>query len=276
MYCNNELWKLFKLLKQRMNEVAMKKRVHRILENSLAELYPENQLYLKGSTVNKLGSHNSDLDLTLVMPSSVSTSCNDILAFETLVCAKNHLQNQPLLPKSTLLMLGFPFCNCVTGIYNSHLLRYFAELDERFVAMAVVIKKHCCKNGVLDSPNGRLNSYAITLMIVHFLQCGVHPPHPSNLMALFPLIFDGKSTAVEKLEYNWVLPIPKIAENKRTLAELVLGFYNYYTEFDYENDGVSISEARVFSKEEKEDVIDILTTLFIWKTHMNMTLWPEI
>jgi len=58
--------------------------------------------------------------------------------------------------------------NKVLDLYNSHLLRTYALLDERFHIMALLIKSWNKKR--FPSKIERLNSYSIVLMIIAFLQ----------------------------------------------------------------------------------------------------------
>uniref|UniRef100_A0A915M2J8 PAP-associated domain-containing protein n=1 Tax=Meloidogyne javanica TaxID=6303 RepID=A0A915M2J8_MELJA len=86
-----------------------------------------------------------------------------------------------------------------------------------------------------------------SLMIIHFLQCGVYPPILPNLFKMFPKHFDGTGN-VEDLDYAMELDLPKIPKNERTIGELIYGFFDYYTRFNYDEWGISIKDGKIFDR----------------------------
>ena len=68
---------------------------------------------------------------------------------------------------------------------------FFFSYDDRLAKLAITIKDWAKRVKVVAM--NRFNSYTITLLIVHFLQCGVSPPVLPNLIALQPNEYDGSS-----------------------------------------------------------------------------------
>uniref|UniRef100_A0A915CR67 Uncharacterized protein n=1 Tax=Ditylenchus dipsaci TaxID=166011 RepID=A0A915CR67_9BILA len=210
----------------------------------ISQAMPGAALLLKGSTVNNLSTLSSDLDLCLVMLNPENNTYDNNISLEVLDKAERILKQSHDVKSVTILKVELSFqynhlaiditCNCLNGIFNSHLVSYYSRLDVRFPALAVLVKVQAKKVLVIDPRSGRLNSYAIILMLIHYLQCVVNPPILPNLMKLFPKMFDGLGDP-KKLRYDCKLDLPKVPENTRTLAELAYGFYNYYAQFEYES-----------------------------------------
>uniref|UniRef100_A0A915DVI4 AAA+ ATPase domain-containing protein n=1 Tax=Ditylenchus dipsaci TaxID=166011 RepID=A0A915DVI4_9BILA len=262
--CNKVFWDLYEKHKQHKPEIQMKEIAWQKLSMILSQAMPEAALLQKGSTVNNLSTLSSDLDLCLIVLNPENNTYDNNISFEVLgkterlLKQSNAVRSVELIDARVTILkveLNYPYnhfaiditCNCLIGIFNSHLLSYYSRLDERFPALAVLVKDQAKKVLVIDPRNGRLNSYAIILMLIHYLQCVVYPPILPNLMKLFPKMFGGLGDP-KKLRYDCKLDLPKIPKNTRTLAELAYGFYNYYAQFDYESCGISIYDAKVFDR----------------------------
>ncbi|VDM70933.1 unnamed protein product [Strongylus vulgaris] len=74
----------------------------------------------------------------------------------------------------------------VSGIQNSYLIRGYASWDERFAPLCMLVKDWAGRNDVKNPKVGGFNSYAMVLLVVHFLQCGVDPPILPNLQKIYP------------------------------------------------------------------------------------------
>ena len=53
--------------------------------------------------------------------------------------------------------------NNTSGVYNSHLLSHCTLFDERFPALALMIKHWGLNAGIVDAQNGRINRYVACL-----------------------------------------------------------------------------------------------------------------
>ncbi|KAI1710804.1 cid1 family poly A polymerase domain-containing protein [Ditylenchus destructor] len=266
---NLQFWRAYKSNTQSFQEIAIKDDVRKLIGKALLPAFPEGYLAVGGSTFNSFGSRDCDLDLCLAIRCHPNDSYNEEINLWALVKAKGILLQQyfvrgvQLIPARVPIIkiyLKFPYthvevemnCNCVAGIYNTHLLSYYGRLDERVPAMSSYLKEWAKKVKIIDPKWGGLNSYTLTLMVIHFLQCVTDPPILPSLIGLYPDLFDGKCK-VEELKYGMDLGLPKIPKNKRTLAELLYGFLNYYAQFDYENIGISIRLAKLFDRRQRPE-----------------------
>jgi len=236
---------------------------------------------MSGSTVNRLGTRGSDMDLVFVdddnytrnnlnsaEPSEGELRCDAILV---LGLVQQALQKMPFVQTISFiharqpilkLDLNLPYDGMridigynKIGVYNSHLLRYFSRVDTRFLEMVTFLKMWATHEDVkvVDPHSGMLSSYVLTLMVVHFLQCGISPPILPNLFKRFPSVFFAYTNEcpVRDLRYDLKLRIVSKAfpKSDRYLVELLYTFFNYYgNHFDYGNYGISIYHGRLFPR----------------------------
>lgn len=227
-------------------------------------------LALGGSTMSRLATRGADVDLCFAIRDSFGEYSEDsgtvrhVLARIFCVLSDNSMIRDLRYIDAKVPILkvkpAFPHadievdinCNCVAGIYNSHLLYYYANIDERFRQLNMVLKEWAKVHEVVNPRFGKLNSYTISLMIIHYLQCGVEPPILPNLYRLFPQHFGG-TMDVDKLDYNLELELPYMPENSRTVGELIYGFLEYYSRFNYDEWGISIREGCIFDRSEQPE-----------------------
>ncbi|KHN80995.1 Poly(A) RNA polymerase GLD2-A [Toxocara canis] len=139
-------------------------------------------------------------------------------------------------------------CNNVAGIYNSHLLHYYARIDDRFPALCLLVKHWAINAGINDAMSGTFNSYSLILMVLHFLQCATMPPVLPNLQQLHPDIFNG-CCGLENLElFRSLPPLPARELNRSTVGELLIAFFDYYAKFDFANKAISVHRGCVFDR----------------------------
>uniref|UniRef100_A0AC34G2C7 PAP-associated domain-containing protein n=1 Tax=Panagrolaimus sp. ES5 TaxID=591445 RepID=A0AC34G2C7_9BILA len=153
------------------------------------------------------------------------------------------------------------------GIYNTFMLANYAKIDERFSRLAKVIRSWGKRSEIINPANGGLSSYAVNLMLLHFLQCGVSPPILPNLLALRHDLFDGTldlKKLEENYEYGCDLDISIDEWNPSNVGDLLIGFLRYYGFFSYQNDGIFLRLACVDKKNTEdtfllEEVYDLIT-----------------
>uniref|UniRef100_A0A9J2Q5C2 PAP-associated domain-containing protein n=1 Tax=Ascaris lumbricoides TaxID=6252 RepID=A0A9J2Q5C2_ASCLU len=139
-------------------------------------------------------------------------------------------------------------CNNVAGIYNSHLLHYYARIDDRFPALCLLVKHWAINAGINDAMSGTFNSYSLILLVLHFLQCATMPPVLPNLQVLHPDIFNGHC-GLDNLElFRNLPPLPTRELNRNTVGELLIAFFDYYAKFDFVNKAISIHRGCVFDR----------------------------
>ncbi|VDD91498.1 unnamed protein product [Enterobius vermicularis] len=240
-------------------------RVREKLLNVVRRLYPSARLIAVGSTINGCGAYNSDMDLCMCLPDphrgyhtdreygirilkkvhrELAFRSNGLVRMATFIPAK-----VPIIK----LEMEAPFdelevdinCNNVPGIYNSHLLHYYSRIDDRFPALCLLVKHWAINARINDAMNGTFNSYSLILLVLHFLQCVALPPVLPNLQALFPDQFN-ENVNLDSLElFKELRPLPSKEVNTETVGELLVGFFNYYSQFNFTRCGISVCRASI-------------------------------
>ena len=118
-----------------------------------------------------------------------------------------------------------------------------------------------------------LRSSAISLMLIHFLQCGCSPPVLPNLLKMMPNVFHDRSN-IESLKEDQTLPDFKSA-NKQSLGKLLVGFFRYYSqEFNFDQHIIDMKGAKRVNKDGVRDFIlirDPFTDQNVAKSVQNFT-----
>lgn len=123
--------------------------------------------------------------------------------------------------------------------------KYCEWEPERFPQLVLFVKRWAKDCGINSSKNGTLTSYALSLMLAHFLQqCSPPVLPPWNLdQDTIPEGYDfGKVPVIVSLlrflcsihfQNNW-------SKNKETVGQLFVEFLDYYSRFDFNKVGVLI------------------------------------
>ena len=111
---------------------------------------------------------------------------------------------------------------------NTHMLYCYSQLDPRVRPLVLGLKKWAKKNNINEARLQTLSSYTLSLMVIHFLQCGVSPPVLPCLQKLHPRIFHPESD-IFSLPYSLPSP-PFTSNNTESLGKLFVGFFKYYTD----------------------------------------------
>ena len=215
------------------------------------------------SVVYGIEEHNSDLDLALL-----SSNTSSLITTDSTSEVEKSLQAQRLSQLLQHIALAYPewnfnlikrtrvpvlrvisdTCPCdITinrqfGVRNSHLLRsYIVQLPEaRWLALAVKRWSKLC--GFNGYPHGYLTSYAMNIMVIHYLlqQKLVTFQDPRKiLLHKIPHIYDYWNNA-NNTEINLSM-----------LGELSQGFLDYYIHvFDYKNKVISLSKESETTKKD--------------------------
>ncbi|KJH49631.1 nucleotidyltransferase domain protein [Dictyocaulus viviparus] len=191
------------------------------------------ELFPSGSTVTGLATKGSDLDLILWCPDAQTIFYDEETAVFNILRLVRHfllidveirdeLDNVcyveakvPILKIKFQGGLSIDLSCCVamfiSGVLNSYLIRGFTLWDAKVAPLCVLIKEWARCHGIKNSTNGGFNSYALVLLIIHFLQCVANPPILPNLPKLFPKMYglevDSKFLLSEILSSN-KKPIP--------------------------------------------------------------------
>jgi hypothetical protein len=93
---------------------------------------------------------------------------------------------------------------------NTRLLKEYSNFDPRVRPLVMAIKLWCSRRGVNCPKTGTLTSYAWSLLVIHYLQCGVYPPVLPSLQA--------DRTQVEAF----------VKQNTAPVGYLFLDFFRYF------------------------------------------------
>lgn len=152
----------------------------------------------------------------------------------------------------------------------SELLFLFGELDNRIRPFMFCIRQWAKTAGITYShPGNWISNFGLTCLVIYYLQQLKEPILPSlnHLIARSrpedTRILDSKKFAFlrdgNQLDFN--------ATNTKTLQELLLDFLEFYSKFDFNNNGLSMHTASTVDKSE-------LTPMFIVnpiEPHLNVT-----
>uniref|UniRef100_A0A0K0FX51 Poly(A) RNA polymerase GLD2 (inferred by orthology to a human protein) n=1 Tax=Strongyloides venezuelensis TaxID=75913 RepID=A0A0K0FX51_STRVS len=117
----------------------------------------------------------------------------------------------------------------------------------RYSQLVLYFKNFCKESGYKDAQNYYLNSYSISLMVLHFLQAVVDPPILPNLQQIRPDIFSDYKLLWFPFYQDICLP-PKTV-NKMPISELYIKFLKYFGRFDSLHCGISIAKSSLLPRE---------------------------
>jgi poly(A) RNA polymerase GLD2 len=234
-----------------------------MLYYSVSSIFPRCGLYIVGSSLNGFGNSKSDMDLCLMITHlDLDQKTDAVIVLTTLMRALKGVdfisKLQMILAKVPILRMEFhqPYedivvdlnANNTVAIKNTHLLCYYSSFDWRVRPLVSVVKEWAKRRGINDANRSSFTSYSLVLMVIHFLQCGPHPPVLPSLQQLYKARFD-KNADVRHLNVSVPLdPSPtQIWEfrNKESLGALLLNFLEYFAkQFDFDQDAVSVRIGR--------------------------------
>jgi len=227
-------------------------------EQHLRRLFPNCDLFIFGSSASGFGSKSSDMDMCLVTNNNVHLKDVKLLyRVKSVLCSLHPLVDVqvinakvPILKfvhKPTEIQCDLNINNS-DGVRNTHLLKFFTKCDPRFVPLVLTLKRWARHHKINDASQGTLSSYALTLMMLHFLQVGVRPPVLPNLIRENPDVFHPRRS-LQSLSFHDPINGNFISLNKSTVGELFVGFLTYFSkQFDYGYTGISVREARAVAK----------------------------
>ncbi|CAK5009530.1 unnamed protein product [Meloidogyne enterolobii] len=143
----------------------------------------------------------------------------------------------------------------ILGLYlwgwfdSSRCSQFLVLIDDRFPALCLIVKHWAKKKGILDACSGYFNSYSLILMVLHFLQCGINVPILPNLQFLFPQYFHFFRALDEmQLFVDLPKPLPEIPKNTLSIGELLIAFFNYYNNFNFDEYAISVSRGCIYPR----------------------------
>ncbi|KAJ8659778.1 hypothetical protein O0I10_004371 [Lichtheimia ornata] len=224
------------------------------IERLLNTEWPDRDIrvHLFGSSVNDLGTSQSDVDLCITTPWNGLRNVR-VLAKLFKRCGMQHVVCVPrakvpivrLFDPETQLACDINVNNTL-ALQNTKMIKTYVALDPRVRPLIMILKHWTKQRRLNDAANGgTLSTYTWTCMTLNFLQMR----HNSILPVLHQLVGnkddDSFCTDVERLRgYG--------EDNHESLGGLLYAFFRHFAvEFDYANQVVSVRHGRYLSKEEK-------------------------
>ncbi|KAI8033205.1 hypothetical protein M5D96_014039 [Drosophila gunungcola] len=270
-----DIWKRFRGAQQTQQKFKLKMRLWRYLFLWMNQpMFERYRICLVGSTITGFGTDSSDIDMCLLPERGVPphphphqhqyhqhqhqhhhyhnekrTEALIILTLFNAVLKDTEVFQDFNLIEARVPILRFKditngievdlnFNNCV-GIKNTYLLQLYAQLDWRTRPLVVIVKLWAQYHDINDAKRMTISSYSLVLMVLHYLQHACVPHVLPCLHTLYPEKFQlGQQDC---LDLDLIEPIePYQALNSQTLGEHLLGFFKYYSSFDFRNLAISI------------------------------------
>lgn len=267
----------------KLNDIGTRLRymVVRQLEIVFSSLYSNIVLRPFGSSVNGFGKIGCDLDLVftntpahdmshssrrLVFQQKSTREANESHQLEVLAPALESRVSGvgrvirilharvPILKFSHLYAdLDCDLCyNNMSGVYMSEMLHIYSTLDPRTAPLVFAVRKWANAQGLTCSHPGRwITGFPLSLMVLFFLQtCKILP---SLNQLIKHARKDDIRIAEENLNCTFLrdlnhLPKELFTKNESNLESLLLQFFEFYSQFDFEGKAISINEGAPIRK----------------------------
>lgn len=154
-------------------------------------------------------------------------------------------------------------------ILNTKLIRMYSIYDQRFHILGLYLKHWSKINKIHGAADNYLSSYALLVMLIHFLQSIVEPKVLPNLQKIeekeinYEYNQNGETIKtniyfeedVNKIKQN-LLKINQNRENLDSASSLLIKFFEYYSyNYDYYEQKISISKEKSECFKTKNDNI---------------------
>ncbi len=226
-----------------------------------------NILQAYGSLMNNFLIEEGDIDISIV-PKNISIEQfsvyleeikNEILKNKFGKCENLQISTRYSLLRVIDYQTGINVditIHTMLPMYNTKLIRIYSLFDQRFHIMGIYIKNWVKRNHIYGAPEKFLSSYAILLLIIHFLQSEVEPKILPILQKIenkninYEYNHNGKIVVtniyfednMEKIN-NYMKIINCNKENNDSVGELIVKFFEFYA-YKYNHDYlISISNS---------------------------------
>ncbi|CAK9833667.1 Poly(A) RNA polymerase, mitochondrial [Anthophora retusa] len=133
-------------------------------------------------------------------------------------------------------------CTNMVALYMSELLYIYAELDSRVKPLVCTIRTWARNNTLTSEISGHwITNFSLTLLVIFYLQ----------KKSILPSLNAIEAMAEESIQpFFWVRKwkASVLKKNKENLLELLRGFFEYYSLFDFKTQAICIREGTIKSK----------------------------
>lgn len=251
------------------------------IENALKGIFPLSKVLPFGSSVNSFGKIGSDIDLVLTN-SKITNNHSSRLIYHGKCMSNSRIQTQRNIEiLGDLLQLFLPGCSRVkrisqakvpivkysqdfigvecdltvsneTAVSMSELLYIFGNFDHRVRPLVFTVKMWARETNLTnDSPGRWITNFSLTLLVLFFLQ------QEKIIPAIQTLVKKAGNNDVritnEGINCTFlrdVSKLPRTGENKKTLDQLLLSFFEYYASFDFHTNAISLNVGKIINKPE--------------------------
>lgn len=147
--------------------------------------------------------------------------------------------------------------NQLYDIINTHLLYHYAKLDKRYATLCVLVKAWAEAKQIADTVNGSFSGYTLNLLVLHYLMCATVPAVLPNLQQKYvPVVGNERKKWKKKKDAERsesdppsTKPTKEPEVNKKSVGYLLMGFFDYYSHFDFANQAVCITHGCCVARE---------------------------
>ncbi|XP_039845596.1 UTP:RNA uridylyltransferase 1-like isoform X2 [Panicum virgatum] len=230
------------------------------LAKSVNKEWPNAQLHLYGSSANSFGTSHSDVDVCLEMEIGTASTVEVLVRLADVLRADN-FDNVEAITSARVPIVkmsdpgsGFSCDICINNLFavaNTKLLKDYAQIDQRLLQLAFLVKHWAKLRGVNETYRGTLSSYAYVLMCINFLQL-----REPKILPCLQAMEQTYTMTVDDAECAYFDEVHQLqdfgAENKESIAELLWAFFHYWAfHHDYRHAVISVRIGSIISKQEK-------------------------
>ncbi|XP_017054800.1 poly(A) RNA polymerase, mitochondrial [Drosophila ficusphila] len=140
----------------------------------------------------------------------------------------------------------------LTGFYMSELLYMFGEMDPRVRPLTFSIRRWAQSCGLTNPSPGRwISNFSLTCLVMFFLQQLRQPILPTIAALTKAAESEDSRTLEDGINCTFARDVERLgfrSRNQSSLSELLLQFFEYYSQFDFHNRAISLNEGRPLSK----------------------------
>ena len=134
----------------------------------------------------------------------------------------------------------------------SELLFMFGELDERVRPLTFCIRRWALSTGLTNPSPGRwLSNFSLTLLVIFFMQQTKHPILPSINSLINKAKKEDIKITNDEINCIFLHDINQLnfkTQNADNLGQLLLQFFEFYSQFDFHSRAISLNEAKTLTK----------------------------
>ncbi|CAN6236947.1 unnamed protein product [Urochloa humidicola] len=251
---------LYESLKPSEEHKSKQRQLVDSLTKSVSKEWPNAQLHLYGSSANSFGTSHSDVDVCLEMETGTESAVEVLLKLADVLRADNFNNVEAITSARVPIVRmsdpgsGFSCDICINNLFavaNTKLLKDYAQIDQRLLQLAFLVKHWAKQRSVNETYRGTLSSYAYVLMCINFLQ--LQEPKILPCLQAMEQTYTMNVDGTECAYFDKVHELQDFgAENKESLAELLWAFFHYWAfHHDYRRDVISVRIGNTISKQEK-------------------------